>query len=63
MEIIQIILTINVGIASALAGLYWGLFKVHGCQKRTEAKLDAHFDMEYIKEEITDLKDAVRQIN
>jgi len=62
MEIIQIILALNVAIAGALAGLYWGLFKVHGCQKRTEAKLDAHFDMEFIKEEMTDIKDTVREL-
>jgi len=60
METVEIILALNIGISGALAGLYWGLFKVHGCQKRTEAKLDAHFDMEYLKEEITDVKDAVR---
>jgi len=61
MEIIDIILAFNVAIVAAISGLYWGLFKVHGCQTRTEAKLDAHFDIEYVKEELTDLKDAIRQ--
>ena len=47
----------------ALVGLYWGLWKVHGCQKRTEAKLDAHFDTEYVKEQITEIKDQIRLLH
>ena len=49
-------------ILAALSGLYYAIYKNHGCIKRIETKLDAHFDMEYMKEELTDLKDAVRQI-
>ena len=63
MENIEIILALNIAIIGALAGLYWGLFKVHGCQTRTEAKLDAHFDVEYIKEELITLKQYVQNIN
>jgi len=28
-------------ILAALSGLYWGLWKVHGCQKRIEGRLDS----------------------
>jgi len=62
MEINELILTLNSIVVASIAGLYWGLFKVHGCQKRTETKLDAHFDMEYIKEEITEIKDEIRML-
>jgi len=47
----------------ALSGLYFAIYKNHGCIKRIESKLDAHFDMEYVKEEITDIKDSVRQLS
>jgi len=47
----------------ALSGLYFAIYKNHGCIKRIESKLDAHFDMEYVKEEITDIKDSVRRLN
>lgn len=47
----------------ALSGLYFAIYKNHGCIKRIESKLDAHFDIEYVKEEITDIKDAMRQKN
>jgi len=49
-------------IIAAISGLYYAIYKNHGCIKRIETKLDAHFDMEYIKEEMTDVKDAVRQL-
>jgi len=47
----------------ALSGLYFAIYKNHGCIKRIETKLDAHFDMEYMKEEMTDIKDSVRRLN
>jgi len=47
----------------ALSGLYFAIYKNHGCIKRIESKLDAHFDIEYIKEEMTDIKDEVRKLN
>ena len=47
----------------ALSGLYFAIYKNHGCIKKIESKLDAHFDMEYVKEEITDIKDSVRRLN
>jgi len=50
-------------ILAALSGLYFAIYKNHGCIRRIETKLDSHFDMEYMKEELTDLKDAVRQLN
>jgi len=50
-------------VIAALSGLYFAIYKNHGCLKRLESKLDAHFDIEYIKEEITDVKDAVRQLS
>ena len=54
---------ISLGIViAAVSGLYFAIYKNHGCIKRIESKLDSHFDMEYMKEELTDLKDAVRQI-
>ena len=46
----------------ALSGLYFAIYKNHGCLKRLESKLDEHFDMEYMKEELTDVKDAIRQL-
>ena len=49
-------------ILAALSGLYYAIYKNHGCIKRIESKLDAHFDTEYLKEEITDIKDAIRQL-
>ena len=49
-------------ILAALSGLYYAIYKNHGCIKRVETKLDAHFDTEYLKEEITDIKDAIRQL-
>ena len=49
-------------ILAALSGLYFAIYKNHGCIKRIESKLDAHFDLEYMKEELTDVKDAIRQI-
>ena len=49
-------------ILAALSGLYYAIYKNHGCIKRIETKLDAHFDTEYLKEEITDIKDAIRQL-
>jgi len=49
-------------ILAALSGLYYAIYKNHGCIKRIESKLDAHFDMEYIKEEITDIKDEIRTL-
>jgi len=56
------LLEILVPIGSAIAGLYYLIFKNHGCIKRIEQKVDAMVDYNYLKEEITDLKDAVRQI-
>jgi len=44
-------------IIAAISGLYYAIYKNHGCIKRIETKLDAHFDMEYMKEEITDVMD------
>ena len=44
----------------ALSGLYFAIYKNHGCIKRVESKLDAHFDTEYIKEQITEIKDEIR---
>lgn len=49
-------------ILAALSGLYYAMYKNHGCIKRVETKLDAHFDTEYLKEEITDIKDAIRSL-
>ncbi len=49
-------------ILAALSGLYYAIYKNHGCIKRIETKLDAHFDMEYMKEELTDMKDAIRNL-
>jgi len=49
-------------ILAALSGLYYAMYKNHGCIKRIETKLDAHFDAEYLREEITDIKDAIRQL-
>jgi len=49
-------------ILAALSGLYYAIYKNHGCIKRIETKLDAHFDMEYMKEELTDMKDAIREL-
>ena len=58
-----------VPILSALAGLY-GLIifnikkavKNETCIKRIEDKVDNIADIEYIKEELTDMKDAVRML-
>jgi len=49
-------------IIGAISGLYYAIYKNHGCIKRIETKLDAHFDMEFMKEELVDVKDAVRQL-
>lgn len=49
-------------ILAAVSGLYYAIYKNHGCIKRIESKLDSHFDMEYVKEEITNIKDEIRQI-
>jgi len=49
-------------IIATISGLYYAIYKNHGCIKRIETKLDNHFDMEYLKEEITDMKDAVREL-
>jgi len=49
-------------IIAAISGLYYAIYKNHGCIKRIESKLDAHFDMEFMKEELVDVKDAVRQL-
>ena len=49
-------------ILTTLSGLCYAVYKNHGCIKRIETKLDAHFDAEYLKEEITDIKDAIRQL-
>ena len=46
----------------AISGLYWGIYKNHGCLKRIEGKVNTLGDIEYIKEELTDLKDSVRQL-
>jgi len=47
----------------SIACLIFAIYKNHGCIKRIESKLDAHFDIEYVKEEITDIKDAMREKN
>jgi len=49
-------------ILTALSGLYYAMYKNHGCIKRVESKLDAHFDAEFLKEEIIEIKDAIRQL-
>lgn len=49
-------------ILAALSGLYYAIYKNHGCIRRIETNLNAHFDMEYIKEEITNIKDEMRQL-
>ena len=49
-------------IIASICGLYFAIYKNHGCIKRIETKLDAHFDMEYMKEELTDIKDEIRQL-
>lgn len=50
-------------IIAAISGLYYAIYKNHGCIKRIETKLDAHFDMEYVKEEITTLKQYVQDMH
>ena len=47
-------------ILAALSGLYYAIYKNHGCIKRIESKLDAHFDAEFIKDEIIEIKDELR---
>ena len=56
-------------IMAALGGLYYFLIRINSktvknetCITRIESKIDAINDIEYIKEEITDLKDAIRMI-
>jgi len=49
-------------ILTALSGLYYAIYKNHGCIKRIETKLDAHFDMEFIKDEIIEIKDELRKV-
>ena len=49
-------------ILAALSGLYYAMYKNHGCIKRVESKLDAHFDAEFLREEIIDIKDAIRTL-
>ncbi len=49
-------------ILAALSGLYYAMYKNHGCIRRIETKLESHLDMIDVREEITDLKDAIRQL-
>jgi len=49
-------------ILAALSGLYYAIWKNHGCIKRVESQLCAHFDIEYIKDEVTNIKDEIRQL-
>ena len=48
-------------ILAAIGGLYWALFRLHGCVEALKVKHSG--DFEYIKEQITDMKDSVRQLN
>ena len=49
-------------IMAALAGLYWGLWKNHGCIKRIESKIDNVVNLEAIRDEMIEIKDSVRML-
>ena len=49
-------------ILAALSGLYALSWKNHACLKRVESKFNAHLDIEYVKDEITEIKDSIRQL-
>ena len=50
-------------ILAAIGGVYWALFRLHGCVEALKKDVKHSGDFEYIKEEITDIKDSVRQLN
>ena len=56
-------LEVSLGIIlAAISGLYYAIYKNHGCIRRIETKLESHLDMSDIREEIIDIKDSIRQL-
>lgn len=50
-------------ILASIGGLYWALFKMHGCVEGLKKDVNSLVDFEKIKEELIDLKDTVRQFH
>lgn len=48
-------------ILAALSGLYFALYKQHGCLRKIESKVNTVAEITYIREELTNLEKRVSE--
>ncbi len=49
-------------ILAALSGLYYAIWKNHGCIKKVEGHLKQLIDIENFKQDLVDLKDEINNL-